>query len=280
MIRRIRSAATVALTVLALAACAAPPGPRLVDPFPLRFPLAEAGAFEIDGHVAGQPWAKDGIVHYRTREGTTTALVVSSGAVLRRSAPDSPVPDAGGPAGGPVLARDGAWLRAYDEPGRPRWEFRARGTIMAEPARAGSGLYFGDEARTFYSLGAAKGRVRWRRRLQGAPVHPAVVGRRTLAVAASNSVVYILSRRGGSILSWETVPSRVVYPPAPAGSLVLVSSASPTVTALDLETGRRVGQYEASGPLVAGAVWSAPNVVLFVEDEASGRQQAVVLRSR
>jgi hypothetical protein len=101
-----------------------------------------------------------------------------------------------------------------------------------------------------------------------------------VAVAASNSVVYLLSRKGGSILSWEAIPSRVVYELAAAGPLALVSSASPTVTALDLRTGKPAGQYESSGSLVAGAVWSSPYVVLFVDDEASGRQKIVFLRSR
>ena len=55
-----------------------------------------------------------------------------------------------------------------------------------------------------------------------------------VAVPAPNSVVYRLARRGGSILSWEAIPSRVVYEPAAAGPIVLVSSASPTVTAIDL----------------------------------------------
>ncbi len=134
--------------------------------------------------------------------------------------------------------------------------------------------------RMFYCLDAASGKVIWRRRLQGAPLHPALIRGNTVAVAASNSVVYLLSRKGGSILSWEAVPSRVVYEPAAAGPLALISSASPSIVALDLRTGKRAGQYEASGSLVAGAVWSSPFVVLFVEDEASGRQKIVFLRSR
>jgi hypothetical protein len=99
-------------------------------------------------------------------------------------------------------------------------------------------------------------------------------------VPASNSVVYFLSARGGSILAWENVPSRVVYGLAAAGPLALVSSASPEVMALEIKTGRRVGQYEASGPLAAGAIWSPPYVVLFIEDAGSGQQRIAFLRSR
>jgi outer membrane protein assembly factor BamB len=132
----------------------------------------------------------------------------------------------------------------------------------------------------FYCLDAKSGKKAWSRRLQGAPLHPALIKGGTVVVAASNSVIYRLSARGGSILSWEPVASRIPYELAAADPLVLVSSAARDLVALDLRTGKRAGQYEASGPLVAGAVWSPPYVIVFVEDEESGRQRLVFLRSR
>lgn len=272
--------AVSAFLVLSIIACAAPAKKPLVDPFPLRFPLTEVGSLEIDGHVVGPPRAQEGTVHFTTREGYLTAVVVTSRAVLWRSRTEDRRPSSSELPGDVVLSRDGGLLRAFDAKGRPVWEFRAKGAVPADPVQYGNRLYFGDEARMFYCLNAVTGKVKWRRRLQGSPIHPAVVGPRTVIVAASNSVVYVLSRKGGSILSWEVVPSRILYLPVAAGPLVLVSSASPTVMALDLRTGKQAGQYEAPGPLVAGAVWSPPFVVLFVEDEASGRQKIVFLRSR
>jgi outer membrane protein assembly factor BamB len=292
MIRRIRSAATVALTALAVAAYAAAPPKTLVDPFPLRFPLVEVGALEIEGHVVGQPRARDGVLTFATDDGFLTAVVIPSRAVLWRRAGQA---EAGGtilqtalagvgpgPAGPdtPLLRVEGDRLRAFDAEGGMIWEFAADGRITAEPSVSSGRVYFGTANRTFYCLKAETGKAKWRRRLQGAPLHRAVVQDRTVVVPASNSVVYFLSARGGSILSWETVPSRVVYGPVPAGPLVLVSSASPTVVALDPWTGKRVGQYEAPGPLVAGAVWSPPYIVLAVEDPDNGLQRLVFLKSR
>jgi outer membrane protein assembly factor BamB len=160
------------------------------------------------------------------------------------------------------------------------WEFAAEGTISAEPAVRDGRVYFGTAERTFYCLNATTGKKVWSRRLQGAALHPAVVQDGIVVIAASNSVVYRLSAKGGSVLSWEAIPSRVVYEPASAGSVVLITSAAPTLIALDLRTGRRSGQYEASGLLAAGAVWSPPFVVLFEESPESGRQRLVFLRSR
>ena len=362
---KLRTVGILAALGLTLAACAAQANKPLIDPFPLRFPLIEAGTLEIDGHVVGQPRVRDGIVYVSTREGYLTTIVASARTVLWRFKTDhllstSPVIvgdtvllrddgdmnyvltggkanaskyelDLGirattpiriieggyvfgtadgriislqawefrpaGPAAEvtrgpvPVWGRDG-WplsvlfgrsdgrFMAVSAKGKPQWEFQAEGAIQADPALARGRVYFGDSERMFYCLDAASGKVRWRRRLQGAPLHPALIRGNTVAVAASNSVVYLLSRKGGSILSWEAVPSRVVYEPAAAGPLALISSASPSIVALDLRTGKRAGQYKASGSLVAGAVWSSPFVVLFVEDEASGRQKIVFLRSR
>lgn len=270
---------------LMLSGCTAPAQRALVDPFPLRFPLVEAGTLGIEGHVAGQPWAKNGVVYLTTSDGYRTAVVVPSRSVLWRRAAGGGPDEAEGPAGRedlaePTLRIGGNRVEAFDGRGVRIWQFEAGEAIPADPALAGGRVYFGASNRMFYCLDAATGKVKWRRRLQGAPVHPAVVAGGTIVVAASNSVVYFLSARGGSILFWETVPSRVVFPPVPAGPLVLVSSASRDVAALDIKTQKRVGQYQAGGPLVSGAVWSPPYVVLFVEDTGTGRQRIVFLRSR
>ncbi len=360
--------AILILSGLMLSSCAARDKKPLVDPFPLRFPLIEAGSIDIEGHIAGQPRGRNGIVYFATREGDLTAMVASSRSILWRFKAEHPISSSPELAGEAVLVRDDggvfyevvdrlggtvgmkldfvvatpirimeggalfgtadgkvlalgsdgkqlwehhpaapdakvtagpvpisgndAWpdsiligrsdghLTAIDPKGRLVWEFEARGAIQADPAVAGGRVYFGTSDRLFYCLDAASGKLKWRRRLQGAPVHPAVIGDRTLAVPASNSVIYLLSRRGGSILSWEAIPSRVIYELAAAGRLALVSSAAPAIVALDLKAAKRAGLYEASDPLVAGAVWSPPYVVLFVEDEDSGRQRAVFLRSR
>jgi len=276
---RFRTVGILAAVGLMLAGCASQSVKPLVDPFPLRFPLVEAGTLEIEGHIVGQPRVQDNILYYLTREGFLTALVVPSQSVLWRSKDEHLPLSSPAVAGDISFLRDADLLRAVDAGGNPVWEFRAGGAVPADPVQAGDRVYFGDAERMFYCLDAANGKVKWRRRLQGAPLHPALIRGDTVAVAASNSVVYLLSRKGGSILSWEAIPSRVIYELAAAGGLALITSASPTIVALDLRTGKRAGQYE-SGPLVAGAVWSPPYVVLFIEDEDSGRQRLVFLRSR
>jgi len=278
--RLLRKIVAVAAASAAVAACASLAPKPLIDPFPIRFPLVAAGGLPIEGSVTGQPWAKDGIVYYRTTDGRLTAVVASSQIVLGRSAVDPADPARSVRTGGLVLRRDANTLRAFDAQGQTVWEFKAKGALSADPVVAGGRILFGDASRTFYCLSARKGRVKWRRRLQGVPIHPAVAGGGALAVAASNSVVYRLSLGGGSILSWQAVPSRVVYPLAAAGPYVLIASDAATVTVLDLRTGTKAEPVEAPGPLVAGAVWSPPYVVLFVEDPETGRQRIVFLRSR
>jgi outer membrane protein assembly factor BamB len=344
---------------LALAMCAGPAKRPLVDPSEVRFPLVEAGRLEIEGAVAGQPRARDGIVYFATREGSLTAVVVPARQILWRFRAEhtfSVSPELGenhillrddgnflyaldtrgslvfkkqideavtsavredrgrmyfGTASGKVVALDlsangaQAWeyraaaaisagpvfagdmiifgaadgrLLALDHAGKPVWEFAAAGAIPADPTVADGRLYFGTENRFFYCLNAATGKKIWARRLQGAPLHPALIHGRRLAVPASNSVVYFLSHRGGSILSWEAVPSRIVHEISEAGRVILVSSAAPNLIAYDFATGERAGGHLAFGPLAAGALWVPPFVVLVEEDADSGRQRFIFLR--
>jgi outer membrane protein assembly factor BamB len=276
----LRKVIAVAAAIAALAACASQGPKPLIDPFPMRPPLVVAGELPVDGRIAGQPWARDGIVYYRTTDGRLTAVVASSRIVLSRSVANPSETERLVRAGDLVFRRDGDTLRAVDGQGLTVWEFKARGALAADPVVFGGRVLIGDAGRMFYCLGARKGKVKWRRRLQGIPLHPAVAGGGAVAVAASNSVVYRLSLRGGSILSWEAVPSRVIHPLASAGSSVLVSSDSPAVTVLNLKTGKKAEPLDAPGPLVAGAVVCPPYVALFVTDEASGGQKIVFLRSR
>ena len=239
--------ASLAALGLVLAGCAAPSKKPLVDPFPLRLPLAEAGRFDIDGQIAGQPWVRDGILHFVTRDGYLTELVVSTKTVLRRHKDANPTAEAVPPD---------------------------------TRVTAGNRVFSGSADRMFYCLDAATGKVKWKRKLQGAPLHPAIVAGRRVAVVASNSTLYFLSARGGSILSWAAIPSRVVFEPARAGESLLVSPAADRLLVFDLRTGERIGQHLTSGTLAAGAVWSPPYVVLVEEDADSGRQRLVFLRSR
>ncbi len=156
------------------------------------------------------------------------------------------------------------------------WDFATRAPITADPAVAGDRVYFGTEEMSFFCLDARTGRKRWSRRLQGAPLHPALVHGSKVAVAASNSIVYFLSRRGGSILSWQVVESRIVRKPVAAGPVLLFASSGRGLAAYDLEAGRRVGEHLSSGAWVSGPVWAPPFVVGFEEDEASGRQRLVL----
>jgi len=171
-------------------------------------------------------------------------------------------------------------LSALSQAGKLVWEFAAAGAVTADPAVAEGRLYFGTENRFFYCLNTATGKKRWARRIQGAPLHPALSLGRRLVVPASNSVIYFISRRGGSILSWEAVSSRIVHDLAAAGPVILVSSGGPSLGALDFSTGKRLGEHLASAPLAAGALWVSPFVVLVMGDEESGRQRLVFLKAR
>jgi len=238
---------------------------------------------QIDEAVASAVRENKGRIFFGTASGKVIALDLSAGGdqLWEFPAPAPAVAVSAGPVFSGELVIFGAAngsLLALGHTGNLVWEFAAKGVISVDPTVADGRLYFGTENRFFYCLNAATGKKSWARRIQGAPLHPALVLGRRLVVSASNSVVYFLSGRGGSILSWESVPSRIVHEIAVAGPLILVSSAGPLFVAYDFATGKRVGQHLASGPLAACALWVSPFIVLVVGDEESGRQRLIFLR--
>jgi hypothetical protein len=240
----------------------------------------------LDGPVTTAVRAKEGKLYFGTTAGKIRALDIAGGGsqLWEYQGPSSDVAVTAGPvfAGDRVVfgTADGRLL-ALGQDGTPAWEFAAAGAITADPAFHARRLYFGTEGRRFYSLKASKGKKIWSRRLQGAAVHSALVLDRRLVVAASNSVVFFLSERGGSIVSWEPVASRVIHEPAAvAGPFVLVSAATPGFKVLNALTGAPVEEHAETGLLVAGAVWSPPFIILFEEDPDSGQQRLTTLRSR
>jgi len=235
---------------------------------------------QIDEAVTSAVRENRGRLYFGTASGKVVTLDLSANGVQLWKYQAAAAITAGPVFSGDLVifgAADGRLL-ALDHTGKPVWEFSAKGAIAADPTVADGRLYFGTQDRYFYCLNAATGKKIWSRRLQGAPRHPALIHGRRLVVPASNSVVYFLSGRGGSILSWESVPSRIVHEIAVAGPLILVSSAGPLFVAYDFATGKRVGQHLASGPLAAGVLWVSPFIVLVVGDEESGRQRLIFLR--
>ncbi len=218
-------------------------------------------------------------VYFGTAGGNIRALDISADGVQAWEYRAAAAISAGPVFSGDLVlfgAADGR-LIALDRAGKLAWEFIAKGGIAADPAIADGRLYFGTKDRLFYCLNTEAGKKIWARRIQGAPLHPTLIHGRRLVVPASNSVIYFISRRGGSILSWEAVPSRIVYEISEAGPLILVSSAGPLLVAYDFVTGKRIGQQPASNPLAAGAIWVSPFVVIVVGSEQSGCQRLVFL---
>ena len=237
---------------------------------------------QVDEAVTSAVRENRGRMYFGTASGKVVALDLSASGAQAWEYRAAAAITAGPVFSGDLVvfgAADGRLL-ALDQAGKLVWEFAAKGAIATDPVEADGRVYFGTESRFFYCLNAATGKKIWSRRLQGAPLHPAIVHGRRLTVPASNSVVYFLSRRGGSILSWEAVPSRIVHEISEAGPLILVSSAAPNLIAYDFTTGKRVGEHLASGPLAAGALWASPVIIIVVSDQESGRWRLVFLKPR
>ncbi len=178
-------------------------------------------------------------------------------------------------AGRIFFAAGNGLIHAVDSNGKVLWTFDPHGAVDAAPGTGGGRVYFGTAAGDFYALEEATGRRKWVFKLGAAPVHPARVTGDRIVLAASNSVVYCFSAKGGEILWWRNVPARIVYQPVIANGTVLLTGLGPDLLAVELVTGKPSGHYSLSEELLSGPLWVPPRLVLL-ESSASDEPSRVL----
>lgn len=197
-----------ALAGLALAGCAAPAKKRLVDPFPLRFPLVEAGALEIEGHVVGQPRAQNGIVYVATRDGLLTAVVAPAGGIL--------------------------------------WRFKADRPLSAGPELGNGHIIIRDAGNTIYVLGD-KGEVVLKKSLDEAASTAIRESEGRVFFGTSSGRIVALDVSAGGAVAWDyQTASAITAGPIFGRGQVLFGTAGGRLVAFDM-SGRRAWEFAADG---------------------------------
>jgi outer membrane protein assembly factor BamB len=256
-------AATTLLSAV-FSACAGPPAAKpLVDPFPLRFPLAEAGRVAIDGHVTGRPGAYGGVVYYSTREGYLTAVGAPSGGMLWRFKADHSFSTS------PVVSGDFVLIR--DDGGILYGISRATGELFyrtAIPAAAtdvvgifDGGTFLGTAEGAWISLDPG-GRIGGEYRLPGpqakitagpAPVFDRYSWLDLLLFGCADGRLVAVKPKGK--LAWEFRARGAIQPGlGQSGKIVLFGDSDRMFYCLDAATGRVKWRRRLQGAPVHAAV--------------------------
>ena len=150
--------------------------------------------------------------------------------------------------------------------------------IQASPLVMEKNLYFGSDDHYFYCFNLKKLRRKWKVKTGGKIFTPAVTDGKKVLFLCFNNVLYCLNRRNGHILWWGMVPSRSYYHLEISGGRVVVSSLSSVVAGFDIETGKRIGEFDAGQELRSNPVWLNPYLLINIYDDQKEEGRLLFLK--
>jgi outer membrane protein assembly factor BamB len=139
-------------------------------------------------------------------------------------------------------------------------------------------LYFGTDDRYLQCVNLKRQKRKWKVRSGGATYIPPVVVGKRIFFLCWNCVLYCLNKKNGTILWWNSVPSRSYYRVEVIDTKVVVSSFSPELVSFDILTGESKGSFDASQEIKSNPVWWAPFLMVTLHDPENDTGTLVFLK--
>jgi len=177
-----------------------------------------------------------------------------------------------------IFGCDDHELYLLSEKGILSGKIEVGGEIQASPLVVEKYLYFGSDDHYFYCFNLKKLKRKWKVKTGGRIFTPAVTDGKRILFLCWNNVLYCLNRRNGHILWWGMIPSRSYYHLEVSGGRVVVSSLSSVVTGFDIETGKKVGEFDARQELRSNPVWLNPYLLINIYDDQKEEGRLLFLR--
>ncbi|UCE42909.1 MAG: PQQ-like beta-propeller repeat protein [Candidatus Aminicenantes bacterium] len=127
-------------------------------------------------------------------------------------------------------------------------------------------LFFGTEDRYLHCVNLNRQKRKWRIRSGGATFVPPVVAGKRIFFLCWNCVLYCLNKNNGTILWWNSIPSRSYYRVEVIEKKVVVSSFSPELICFDILTGENKGSFSAAQEIKSNPTWLAPFLLINLHD--------------
>jgi len=142
----------------------------------------------------------------------------------------------------------------------------------------GNLLFFGTDDRYLHCVNLKRQKRKWRIRSGGATfVPPVVVGKRIFFLCW-NCVLYCLNKNSGTMLWWNSIPSRSYYRVEVIEKKIVVSSFSPELVCFDIQTGENRGSFDASQEIKSNPAWLAPFLLVNLHDPEDDTGKLVFLK--
>ncbi len=169
-------------------------------------------------------------------------------------------------------------LYFLDQEGRLVRKFDTGGKLRASLLVDGDSLYFGTEDRHLHCVDLNHSRTRWKIRTGAETFIPPAVDNNKIFFLCWNCVLYCLNKNSGTILWWNSVPSRSYYRLEVINDKIVASSLSSTVVCFGLRRGEKLGAFDASQQIKSNPVWFEPFLLVNLYDRDTDTGKLVFLK--
>jgi len=176
-----------------------------------------------------------------------------------------------------IFGCDDGQLYFLNQRGKLLDKFNTGDMIEASPLIDENRLYFGSHDQYFYCLDLKKRRTRWKVKTGGKIISPPIIHNKRIFFLSWDSVLYAVNKHNGTILWWQTLPSRSRFRPEIIEDKIVVSSFSSTLVCFDIETGIQKGTYFAGQEVRSNPLWFDPFLLVNLYDHEKDEGRIVFL---
>jgi len=274
----------------AVPACAPAPGPDKVficDAGPHLYCLGKK-----DGHVLWDKPFKDSGVFALAADAERVFATTAGGVIIALAAADgreswrfqggaaaslAPVLWTGGRPHLLLFTADGL-LQLVATDGKIISKISVGQAPVAPPLVEAGVIYFGSADRVFRRFSLPAQKTEWKVKLGGTAAAESLALGSKIFLWTSHGVIYCMDKRGGDILWWKSVGSRLDFPPAIIEDKILVSVSSPSLSSFAVKTGQEAGDYNTGRELEGTPLWVDPWLVINSYDNVVDKGRLVFLQ--
>lgn len=169
-------------------------------------------------------------------------------------------------------------IYGLDHNGNLKFTLECEGKIRSYLLIEGDLLYFSTQEEHFYCYDITKRKRKWKIKCGAQVRSPILFDKEKLFFVAWDSVLYCLNKKKGDILWWDIVPSRSAYNMEIVKDKLVVSSMSKLVRCFDSNTGKIIGNYEASKEIGSNPVWYTPFLMINTYDDREDLGRLIFLK--
>jgi len=166
------------------------------------------------------------------------------------------------------LSQEGRLARKFDTGGK------LKATLLVDD----DSLYFGSEDRHLHCVDLNRIKTKWKIRTGAETYIPPAVDNKRVFFLCWNCVLYCLNKKSGTILWWNSVPSRSYYQLEVIEDKIVASSLSSTLVCFGLRKGEKQGDFDASQEIKSNPVWFEPFLLVNLYDRDSNAGKLVFLK--